>query len=49
MCIIFLANAETKQKQEICEKNSWFKDTFLDSTQKLKEEVHEDLKRYDFL
>ena len=49
MCIlIFLANVETKQKHEaICEKNSWFKNTFLDSTRKLKEEVHEDLKRYN--
>jgi hypothetical protein len=46
MCIIFLANAETKQMhEEIREKNSWFKDTFLDSSRNLKEEVHEHLER----
>jgi hypothetical protein len=50
ICVIFLKNAETKQKHdEIHKKNSWFKDTFLDSKRKLKEEIHEELKRYVFL
>lgn len=44
---LFLANtAPSKQKHEdIHEKNSWFKDTFLDSKRNLKEEIHEELKR----
>ena len=47
ICVIFLENAETKGKQkEKHKKTTWFKDTFLDSKRKLKEEIHKELKRY---
>ena len=44
---LFLVNiASSKQKyEEIHQKNSWFKDAFLDSKRNLKEEIHEELKR----
>jgi hypothetical protein len=48
---IFLTNIETEPKREEMkdEKEIWFKDTFLDSKRKLKEEVHEELRRYQYL
>ena len=42
----FLANTEAEQKdEEIHQKNSWFKNTFLDSKRNLKEEIHQQLER----
>jgi hypothetical protein len=48
---MFLTNTETepKRKEMKDEKEIWFKDTFLDSKRKLKEEVHEELRRYQYL
>ena len=42
----FLANTEAGQKdEEIHQKNSWFKNAFLDSKRNLKEEIHQELER----
>ena len=48
---MFLTNTETEPKREDMkdEKEIWFKDTFLDSKRKLKEKVHEELRRYKYL
>ena len=49
--IIFVADTETEAKCEEIkdEKKIWFKDAFLDSKRKLKEKVHEELRRYQYL
>ena len=41
----FLGNTKTKQKQEeIDEMDAWFKEKFLDSKRKLKDQIYEELK-----
>ena len=46
----FLANTEAEQKdEEIHQKNSWFKNAFLDSKRNLKEEIHQKLERFVIL
>ena len=44
---VFLNNTAPKQNDEEIreQKNTWFKETFLDSKRNLKEEIHKDLKR----
>ena len=42
----FLANTEAEQTdEEIHQKNSWFKNAFLDPKRNLKEEIHQELER----
>ena len=42
---LFLAASSEQNNEEIQQKNSWFKDAFLDCKRNLKEEIHEELKR----